>query len=395
MRYKLTLPDIGEGVVEAEVLRWFVAVGDAVVEDQPLVEVMTDKATVTIPSPRRGRVERLCCQVGAQARVHAPLLELELDGAPAAPPAPADASALAGPGAGRRALATPAVRALARTMGLDLQQVPGTGRGGRVTKEDLQAHGAGDGVPGQGAPAGALAPAAPERAERRVALRGVRRRIAENMTRAARTAAYTFVEQADVTELVRVRRQMAEAGKAKGVRITYLTFIVKAVVAALRKFPELNASYDEARTELVLKGWYDIGIASATEQGLMVPVVRGADRLSLLELANEIARVAGDAKAGRSRVEDVGGSTFTVTSLGELGGLFATPVLNYPEVGILGVHRIRPTPVVRDDQIVARDVLHVSTTGDHRVVDGVALAAFTCEVVKYLEDPSLLFMEMV
>jgi pyruvate dehydrogenase E2 component (dihydrolipoamide acetyltransferase) len=203
------------------------------------------------------------------------------------------------------------------------------------------------------------------------------------------------VEQADVTELVRVRRRMAEAAQGRGVKITYLSFIVKAVVAALRKFPELNASYDEARTELVLKGWYDIGIASATEQGLMVPVVRGADRMSLLELAKEIARVAADAKAGTTRPDDVGQSTFTVTSLGELGGLLATPVLNYPEVGILGVHRIRPTPVVKDGLIVARDVMHVSTTGDHRVVDGHALAAFTCEVVKYLEDPSLLFMEMV
>jgi pyruvate dehydrogenase E2 component (dihydrolipoamide acetyltransferase) len=258
-----------------------------------------------------------------------------------------------------------------------------------VTKEDLHAQ------EGGFAPQGALAPSAAARVEKRVPLRGVRKRIAENMTRSARTAAFTFVEQADVTELVRVRRRMAEAAQGRGVKITYLAFIVKAVVAALRKYPELNASYDEARTELILKGWYDIGIASATEQGLMVPVVRGADQLSLLELAKEIARVAGDAKAGRSRPEDVGNSTFTITSLGELGGLLATPVLNYPEVGILGVHRIRPTPVVKDGQIVARDVTHVSTTGDHRVVDGHGLAAFTCEVVKYLEDPSLLFMEMV
>jgi pyruvate dehydrogenase E2 component (dihydrolipoamide acetyltransferase) len=278
---------------------------------------------------------------------------------------------------------------MARSMGLNLQGVRGSGRDGRVTKEDLLRH------PRGSAQKEEPAEAAKTRTETRVPLRGVRKRIAENMTRAARTAAFTFVEQADVTELVRVRRRMAEAAQGRGVKITYLSFIVKAVVAALRKFPELNASYDEARTELVLKGWYDIGIASATEQGLMVPVVRGADRMSLLELAKEIARVAADAKAGTTRPDDVGQSTFTVTSLGELGGLLATPVLNYPEVGILGVHRIRPTPVVKDGLIVARDVMHVSTTGDHRVVDGHALAAFTCEVVKYLEDPSLLFMEMV
>jgi pyruvate dehydrogenase E2 component (dihydrolipoamide acetyltransferase) len=216
------------------------------------------------------------------------------------------------------------------------------------------------------------------------------------MARAKRTAAhFTFVEQADVTELVRVKHRMADAARADGVRLTYLAFIVKAVVSALKRFPELNASLDDERNEIVLKHWYDIGIASATEQGLMVPVVRGADRRSLLDVAGEIARVARDAKAGRSRPEDVGNSTFTITSLGGLGGLFGTPVLNYPEVGIMGVHRIRPTPVVRNGQIVVRDVMHVSMTGDHRVVDGQTIAAFTYQVVKYLEDPGLLFMQMV
>jgi pyruvate dehydrogenase E2 component (dihydrolipoamide acetyltransferase) len=420
MLFKLTLPDIGEGVVEAEVQRWFVQPGDEVGEDQPLVEVMTDKATVTIPSPRQGRVVRLWCEPGAIAKVHSPLVELEVEdgaGASAPPPVPApragEVPASAAPGAegGVKALATPAVRALARNLGLDLHGVQGTGKGGRVTKEDLEAatarpaapaNGKAHGENGRAAPlqAPASAPAlrqtTPRGEEERIPLRGLRKRIADNISRSKRTAAhFTFVEQADVTDLVQVKRRMAEAARADGVRLTYLAFIVKAAVAALKKFPEMNASLDEERNEVVVKKWYDVGIASATDQGLMVPVVRGADRLSLLDVAREIARIARDAKAGHSRPEDVGNSTFTITSLGGLGGLFGTPVLNYPEVGIMGVHRIRPTPVVRNGQIVARDVMYVSLTGDHRVVDGQMIASFTYQVVKYLEDPGLLFMQMV
>jgi pyruvate dehydrogenase E2 component (dihydrolipoamide acetyltransferase) len=431
MIFKLTLPDIGEGVVEAEVQRWFVTPGERVEEDQPLVEVMTDKATVTIPSPRPGVVVRLWCEAGAIAKVHAPLVELEVEDvlsavAPAsghaepvraAVPSNGHAQVMAVPG--HKALATPAVRAMARSLGVDLQRVQGSGKGGRVTKEDLEAALAGAALaerparpePDRAAPfqapvlAPTLAPVpAPPpparppsaRDEERIPLRGLRKRIADNIARSKRTAAhFTFVEQADVTELVQVKHRMADAARAEGVRLTYLAFIVKAVVAALKRFPELNASLDEDRNEVVVKRWYDIGIASSTDQGLMVPVVRGADRLSLLDAAREIARVARDAKAGHSRPEDVGNSTFTITSLGGLGGLFGTPVLNYPEVGIMGVHRIRPTPVVRNGQIVARDVLHVSMTGDHRVVDGQMIAGFTYQVVKYLEDPGLLFMQLV
>jgi pyruvate dehydrogenase E2 component (dihydrolipoamide acetyltransferase) len=421
MAYKLELPDIGEGVVEAEVQQWFVQPGDQVVEDQPLVEVMTDKATVTIPSPRRGRVVRLYCNAGEVARVHTPLIELELEEGEAAPtpaasgpprleetaaPVLREADALP---AGRRALATPAVRAMARHLGLDIQSVPGSGPGGRVTKDDLAAFrgqpegGAGNGhstglqtaatpLPAPGGAAGGV----PAAGDERVPLRGLRKRMAENMARSKRTAAhFTFVEQADVTELVRVKERIAEAAKEEGVKVTFLPFVVKAAVAALRKHPRLNAALDEERGEIVLKRRYDIGIASATEQGLIVPVVRSADQRSLLDLAREIERLAADSRAGRSRPEDLGRSTFTITSLGALGGLFATPVLNHPEVGILGIHRIRPTPVVKDGQVVVRDVVHVSVTSDHRVVDGHEVAAFAYQVIRYLEDPNLLLMQMV
>jgi pyruvate dehydrogenase E2 component (dihydrolipoamide acetyltransferase) len=420
MSYKLELPDIGEGVVEAEVQQWFVKPGDLVVEDQPLVEVMTDKATVTIPSPHRGKVLNLFWKVGEVARVHSPLVELEVE-ASAAPVRAAPAPVAAAPApveaprvvamrpAGQKALATPAVRAMARELGVDLQGVPGSGDGGRVTKEDLRAfrqgtNGHGRTDDGEEArsdrplatplPLRAPGPAATGPDER-IPLRGVRKRIAENMARSKRTAAhFTFVEQCDVSELVKVKDRIAAAARAEGVKVTFLPFVMKAVVAALRKHPKLNATVDDEKGELVLHRRFDLGLASATEAGLVVPVVRGADRRSLLDLAREVERLSADSKAGRMRPEDMGRSTFTLTSLGALGGLFATPVLNYPEVGILGLHRIRPTPVVRDGQVVVRDVMHVSITSDHRMVDGHEAAAFCYEVLRYLEDPDLLLMQM-
>jgi pyruvate dehydrogenase E2 component (dihydrolipoamide acetyltransferase) len=448
MAFEFILPDIGEGVVEAEIQKWFVKPGDEVHEDQPLVEVMTDKATVTIPSPRRGRVTRLHYQEGELAKVHHPLLELELEAATPAPqpvkveaPSAATTPAAGASGASARlrerspaspsieaggsaldtststptsaaarlkSLATPAVRAMARQLGLDVNAIRGTGPGGRVTKEDLD--GARNGhaartapapVPQRPAPFAEQLPAradAPEVAhgDEVIPVRGIRRRIAERMAQSKRTAAhFTFVEQMDATELVKVKERIAAAAREDGVKVTFLPFIVKAVVAALKKHPWLNATLDEARGEIRLRREYHIGIATATEHGLVVPVLRNADRLSLLALAKEIERLSSESKAGRSRPEDMGHSTFTITSLGAQGGLFATPIINFPEVAILGVHRIRPTPVVRDGQIVARDVMNVSLSFDHRVVDGHVGAAFAYALIAYLEDPNLLFMEMV
>ena len=281
---------------------------------------------------------------------------------------------------------------MARELELDLQQVPGSGEGGRVTKQDLQAFKAGGGP----APERRAVARVSRGPEERIPLRGIRKRISEKMALSKRTAAhFTFVEQCDVTELVRLKDRMAEGAKAEGVKLTFLPFVIKAVVAALQTHPMLNAALDEAAGEIVVKRHWDIGVAAATDQGLLVPVIRAADSRSLLDLAREIDRLSADAKAGRARAEDQGNSTFTVTSLGALGGMFATPVLNYPEVGILGLHRIRPTPVVRDGQIVIRDVMHVSVTSDHRVVDGHLAAAFCYEVIKYLEEPGLLFMRLV
>ena len=421
MAYQFLLPDIGEGVVEAEILKWFVKPGDAVVEDQPLAEVMTDKATVTIPSPKRGTVTRLLWKEGDVAKVHHALVEMDLDGGapevasvvPLPKPAPqaavaspsipaaevraavAEAIHRAAPGGNGKALAAPAVRALARELGVDIQQVLPTGPGGRVTKDDVRSRseaaghaGAGMARPAAGAPAPGTVEVVP--------VRGLRRRIAEKMALSKRTAAhFTFVEQVDATELVGMKNRMAKGAAAEGVKVTFLPFVLKAAVAALRKFPQLNASFDEQRGEIHRKHWYDLGIAAATDQGLTVPVVRHADQRSIVDLAREIERLGADSRAGRLRPEDVGNSTFTVTSLGALGGMFATPVINFPEVAILGVHRIRPTPVALDGQVVIRDVMYVSLTSDHRVVDGTEAAAFTYEVIRNLEDPALLFLHTV
>jgi pyruvate dehydrogenase E2 component (dihydrolipoamide acetyltransferase) len=406
MAYQFLLPDIGEGVVEAEILKWFVKPGDSVVEDQPLAEVMTDKATVTIPSPKRGRVTRLHWKEGEVAKVHHALVEMELEGgapetAPVVPlprgatPAPPVAKAVEARsfrGAAGRALAAPAVRALARELGVDIQGVAPSGPSGRVTKEDVRGSA---GANGPAAPAVGPAGATPGTVEV-IPVRGLRRRIAEKMAQSKRTAAhFTFVEQVDATDLVALKDRMAKGAEADGVKITFLPFVLKAVVAALRRFPQLNASFDEARGEIHRKHWYDLGIAAATDQGLTVPVVRRADQRSIVDLAREIARLGADSRAGKLRPEDVGNSTFTVTSLGALGGMFATPVINFPEVAILGVHRIRPTPVARDGQVVIRDVMYVSLTSDHRVVDGTEAAAFTYEVIRHLENPALLFLNTV
>jgi pyruvate dehydrogenase E2 component (dihydrolipoamide acetyltransferase) len=414
MAFEFILPDIGEGVVEAEIQQWFVKPGDEVGEDQPLVEVMTDKATVTIPSPRRGRVLRLHYREGEVAKVHQPLLEMEVGPATEVeasalpmPPRPAEASpdrherieARPPPPAGthqRRSLATPAVRAMARQLGIDVNALHGTGPGGRVTRGDLDQAGNGHEMGEGRAPAPQPATGEVAHGDEVVPFRGIRRRIAERMAQSKRTAAhFTFVEEVDVSELVKLKDRVAAAARADGVKITFLPFVVKAVVAALKKHPWLNATLDEARGEIRLRREYHIGIASATEQGLVVPVVHHADRLSLVALAAEIERLSSESKAGRSRPADMTGSTFSITSLGAMGGLFATPIINYPEVAILGVHRIRPIPVVRDGQIVARDVMYLSLSLDHRVVDGHVGAAFAYAVIRYLEDPSLLFMEMI
>ena len=457
-RWEFKLPDIGEGVTEGEIVRWLVKEGEVVKEDQPMVEVMTDKATVTIGAPRAGRIAELRGQVGQVIAVHAVLVVFDLEGGapaeahagsngapapkkddgpaatavgdikealpgmggPARAPAAAPASMSAQPGYHNpKPLATPATRKLARDQGIDLTRVPPTGKQGRVTKDDVIAfRGGAPSAPtsrepqtirqpasapvatapsvARPAPIAIAAPSAAHGAlEERVPFAGMRRKIAAKMQQSTNTAAhFTFVEECDVTALMALRARLKEKADRQGVKLTYLAFIVKAVVAALKKHPVLNSALDETTSELVYRKYYNIGIAASTDAGLMVPVVKDADRRSLLDVAREIDRLGGDAKAGKSKLDDLTGSTFTITSLGAEGGLFATPILNFPEVGILGVHRIKERPVVKDCRIAVGNVMLLSLSFDHRIVDGHVGAAFAYDVIRYLEEPDALFLEM-
>jgi len=468
-RWEFKLPDIGEGVTEGEIVAWVIKPGQIVKEDEPMVEVMTDKATVTITSPRAGRIVETRGKIGEIVAVHAVLVVYELgEGAAAAPtvvsssenghgatngvtPAPAKEEgpaatavgdireSLPGMGSGARMgapgpaaasvsaagtaetgyfkdkpLATPATRKMARELQVDLKRVPPTGPQGRVTKDDVLSYSKGPKPSSSAATPSKTAspthvareavriappPASPGAMdgvrEERVPFAGMRRKIAQKMAQSTQTAAhFTFVEECDVTRLKDTRARLKAHAEAQGVKLSYLPFIVKAVVCALKRHPILNSALDESTNELVYRRYYNIGIAASTDAGLMVPVVKDADRRTLLDLSREIERVAADAKAGKSKVEDLSGSTFTITSLGAQGGLFATPIINFPEVGILGVHRIKERAVVKDGQIGIGEVMLLSLSFDHRIVDGHVGAAFAYDVISYLEDPDKLLLEM-
>jgi pyruvate dehydrogenase E2 component (dihydrolipoamide acetyltransferase) len=437
-KFEFKLPDIGEGVAEGEIVNWLVQAGDDVTENQEMVEVMTDKATVTIGAPKTGKIAELRFKVGDTVPVGEVLVVFDVGGgaeAPAAAPAAAPAPAPKAPAAPAAApvvasavgdireslpgmspqvaksadyyadkpLAAPATRKLARELGVDLRKVEPSGSAGRVTREDVERSANGAPAPAAAADAPAKGPAAPapgpapsrQAADERQPIRGLRKRIFENMARSKHTAAhFHYIDEVDVAAIVGLRDRARPYAEKAGVKLTFLPFIVKAVVAALKRHPRLNSNVDEAAMELVLRKTYDIGIATSTDAGLMVPVVRGCDRLSILEIASEIDRVARAARDGKSQKEDLGGSSFTITSLGKLGGLFAPPIINYPEVGILGIHAIKKKPVVRGDQIVIGEIMNLSFSFDHRIIDGDVGANFAQEIISYLQEPDRLMVEM-
>jgi len=412
--FELKLPDLGEGVQEGELVKWHVKPGDQVQEDQTLAEVMTDKATVTVPSPKAGRVVQTHGKEGEMAKVHQLLVTLEIEGAapaeapghgaPAAAPAPS-AEAPAAPSSAK-VLATPLTRRMAREHGLDLSQIAGSGPQGRVMKADVAAalegaSSARDDV----APSPVAAPSRPAappvasgRADQRIPLRGLRKKIAEKMVRSKFTAPhFGFVEETDATELVALRKRLNESLAATGdkTKLSFLPFIVKAVIAAMKKYPHLNAHMDEAAQELVVRGEFNIGIAVATPEGLTVPVIKNADRLTLRELADEVVRLSTAARERKLKMDELTGGSFTITSLGQTGGIFATPIINHPEVAILGIHRMRKRPVVdKNDQVVVREMMNISISADHRVIDGQVAAEFVYEIIKYLEHPDMLLLAM-
>ena len=407
MPYSLMLPDLGEGLTEGEIVRWLVRAGDLVQAEQPLVEVMTDKVTTELPSPIAGRVLRLHGKEGEVVPVHHVLVEIDPEGAvetgSASPESLVPTPCIALPAASlsrepgetgaESATAgiprtTPAVRHLARELGVDLNCVPGTGPGGRILEADVRAHrskalpAAGESRPG-------------DSAYERKPLRGVRRAIAEHLLESHRnTAPYTLVEEVDFTELVGVRERIQPLAEKAGTRITYLPFIIAALSMALREHPRFNACVEGEGGDLLVYRDQHVAIAIHTEDGLVVPVIRNVERRNLLDLAREVERLRHAARAGGLTREDMSGGTISVTSLGSVGGLLGTPMLNTPQIAVLGIHKIAARPVVREGAIVARHMANLSLTLDHRYIDGYEGARFAQTVRAFLEDPAVMLFSL-
>ncbi len=410
MAFEFRMPDIGEGVVEGEIVKWHVRPGQSVKEDDPLVEVMTDKATVMIPSPRKGKILETRGEEGGIVKVGAVLLTLDTgDGSAAAAPEkaakkeasattkekqPAPEPTAPEPSKGR-ALATPALRKMAQDMGIDINSVTGSGPGGRITREDI-VNFSSTAVGKQAATGAAPKLAVVGGAERveEVPFRGLRKKVAEKMAESKTHAVhYTYVDEIDVTELVKLRNSLKDVATGRGIKLTYLPFIIKALVEGLKKYPMLNSSLDEQRGKILVRHYYHMGIGVATPDGLTVVVVKNADQKSIFDLGHELERLSELARQNKVALEDLKGSTFTITSLGTMGGMFATPVINYPEVAIVGIHKIEQRPVVHEGQIVIRDRMYMSLSFDHRVIDGAVGAEFTQYVKKFIENPALLFIQ--
>jgi pyruvate dehydrogenase E2 component (dihydrolipoamide acetyltransferase) len=451
MARTFALPDLGEGLTEAEIVRVLVREGDVIEEDVLLLEVETDKAQVEIPSPMSGRVEKVHVEPGQTVKVGEALISFADAGdgagsvaprgapsaqapaprhagsapAPAAPPAAGAPPPPTGTPSGTGPVpATPATRRLARELGVNLRAVRGSGPGGRVTDEDVRAAAAGapagpgaeamarpaaaGAEPGAGRlpaaarplPAVGLEPPALPRFEQwgpveREPLSHLRRTIAERMTLSAALIPHvTHFDRADITELDALIRRNLEPAQTRGVTLTLTSFLLKAAALTLVAHPRFNASLDPAAGEMILKRYCHLGVAMATDRGLIVPVIRDVDRKFLLELARELAALARRVREGKATLEDLRGGTFTLTNIGALGGTGAIPIINYPEVAILGVARARQEPVVRDGQVVPRLMLPLSLTFDHRIADGADGARFASDIVRRLERPDQLLLEL-
>jgi pyruvate dehydrogenase E2 component (dihydrolipoamide acetyltransferase) len=429
MAIEFKFPDVGEGIHEGTVVKWHAEEGDEVKADATIVEIETDKAVVELPSPasgtllkrnfkegdvvKVGQVLVVVGKPGEKAETAAPKAEPPKE-APGPEPGAAEAPQAAKPASppSGRVLATPSTRKLARERGIDITKVKGTGPAGRVTKEDVQAAAEGAAPPSApaaaetstGVPAepSAQAVAVPERIPQvkctaedvRIPLSHLRKVIAEKMTYSKTHIPHACgMDFADVTRMVQVRKK--EDAHFPETKLTYLPFIVKAVTVALKKYPNFNAHFDEGKMEIVRKGLFNVGIAVDTPEGLMVPVIRDVDRKSVMDIAKDILRLAKLSRERKLRLDDLKGGTFTITNVGSVGGMYSTPIINAPEVAIMGVHRIRDMPIAVDGKVVIRKVMGISLCFDHRVVDGAEATEFMNEVKKHLEDPDLLLVEMV
>ncbi len=414
----LKLPDLGEGVMEGEIVKWHVKPGDRVKEDQVVLEIMTDKATVEIPVKGHGVVGELMFKEGDVAKVGQVIMRFEGSaGASPAPakteapaakaPAPAVAKSASPPAPAAKApapargpanpdpQAAPAVRKAAREQNIDLAFVRGSGPNGRILLEDL----AGGGARAGGGASFSHGGTRGQRTEERVPVRGLRRKIAEKMAQSMHTVAnFAYVEECDMTELVEFRARLKPVAEKQGTKISYLPFIAKAVAIALKEFPALNASLIEEggqMKEIVYKKYYNLGIAVDTEDGLTVPVIKDVDCKGIWELSREIVDLGQKARDKKLAITDLQEGTFTISNAGNIGGLFAPPIINYPEVAIMGVHQMKKRPMVIGNDIRIRDIMYLSLSLDHRVVDGAVAARFMNRVVGMLQDPKMLLMEMM
>jgi pyruvate dehydrogenase E2 component (dihydrolipoamide acetyltransferase) len=436
MATDVKLPELGEGVTEGELVKWLVKPGDTVKPDQPVAEMMTDKATVEVPSPVGGTVKDLKFKVGDVVKVESVILTLD-GGAAASTPAPqkqeepksapaavvAPAMTTSAPAAGAthrdiptsahanffpppadlKVLATPSTRRLAREMNVDINGLQGSGLAGRVTREDVIRLGNGSGAvsakastpgmtiprPAYQGPAGAT--------EERVALRGIRKKIAENMQMAKHIIPhFTLMDEIEVTELVALRESLKDYAEKNQTKITYLPIVMKALMSTIRQFPMFNASIDDAAQEIVYKKYFNIGFAADTPNGLVVPVIKNADQKSILEISKEILDLSQRARDGKLKPEEMKGATITITNIGSVGGTYATPIINHPEVAILGMYKIQDKlALAADGKVTASKVMNFTVTADHRLIDGAVAANFLKVFGTKLSKPGVLMMDMI
>lgn len=436
MAFEFKLPDIGEGIHEGEIVKWFVKPGDEVNEDDVLCEVQNDKAVVEIPSPVKGKVLEILVEEGTVATVGQTLITLDAPGyenmtfkgdeqnepteqentkevskkeegeAKVPQEAPSKQTEV---DPNRRVIAMPSVRKYAREKGVDIRLVQGTGKNGRVLKSDIDAFLAGgskaaqkEEVPAAKAEEKAAAAVAAQQPvvlegefpETREKMSGIRRAIAKAMVNSKHTAPHvTLMDEVDVTKLVAHRKKFKEIAAEKGIKLTFLPYVVKALTSALREFPVLNTSIDDETEEVIYKHYYNIGIAADTDRGLLVPVIKHADRKPIFALAKEINELAAKAREGKLTPNEMKGASCTITNIGSAGGQWFTPVINHPEVAILGIGRIAEKPIVRDGEIVVAPVLALSLSFDHRMIDGATAQKALNHIKRLLNDPELLLME--
>ncbi len=431
------LPELGEGVTEGELVKWTVNIGDAVKADQTVAEIMTDKATVEVPTPVAGVVKEFKFKKGDVIKVESVILTLSgatgaTTSAPASqahkPAAPAassngahapqasaaamSASAAGGiypPVAESRVLATPATRRLAREMGVDINGMTGSGLAGRVTREDVLSSKGGKATAATSTGAGATSAGAPSMnfpkpeykstnagLEERVDLLGIRKKIAQNMQMSkAIIPHFTLMDEADVTQLVALRESLKDYAEKNGTKITYLPFAMKAMIATIKEFPQFNASIDDANSQIVYKKYFNIGFAADTPNGLMVPVIKNADQKSILEISKEIIDLSKRARDGKLKPDEMKGATITITNIGSVGGTYATPIINHPEVAILGMYKLSDKPILKKDGSIGFiKAMNYTITADHRLIDGAVAANFLKSFFQKIQNPGVLMMGM-